>query len=171
MACNMCAQYVDRNRKISLFELVWQTSKVSNSRQNISSCLITFFQLTHHDQSGSLLRSRVFHLFRCKTLFRLWKMWTNLNTQEVNKLRQSYDDVTTRLNLLNKPSLTKHSNPSLNKRRWEQMMDEGEDAESVCRSSYENSYNVIRTGAQQKFVSNLILKTLLAMWWRKVVNS
>lgn len=41
--------------------------------------------------------------------------------------------------------------------------------ESVYESSYENVYDVIRTGAQQKFVSNLILKISSAMWWRKVV--
>lgn len=51
------------------------------------------------------------------------------------------------------------------------MMDvDGErEKESVYESSYENVYDVIRTGAQQKFVSNLILKISSAMWWRKVV--
>lgn len=65
------------------------------------------------------------------------------------------------------PEVSKHSDPTSKQKticegREMRMMD-GE-AESVCRSSYENSYDVIRTGAQQKFVSNLILKTLFAMW-------
>lgn len=46
---------------------------------------------------------------------------------------------------------------------------EKREKESVYESSYENVYDVIRTGAQQKFVSNLILKISSAMWWRKVV--
>lgn len=38
------------------------------------------------------------------------------------------------------------------------------DDETVYKSSYEKFYDAIRTGAQQKFVSNLILKISLAMW-------
>lgn len=46
------------------------------------------------------------------------------------------------------------------------------DGETVYKSSYEkNFYDAIRAGAQQKFVSNLILKIFSTMWWRKVVNS
>lgn len=45
------------------------------------------------------------------------------------------------------------------------------DVETVYKSSYENVYDGISTGAQQSFVSNLILKISFTMWWRKVVNS
>lgn len=51
-------------------------------------------------------------------------------------------------------------------------MDGEEKTETVYKSSYENFYDgAIRAGAQQKFVSNLILKISFTMWWRKVVNS